>query len=1289
MAFDPDAYLRDSVVEEPAPLGEFDPDAYLESFRLPQAAPSPAFDPDAYLQAGQEKVVMSNIPVASPYQRQEGFDIIDHLESTLPMVSERAKVGFKRSLTRTAKMASVLTERLPEYHKQVYRRTVMGGLTLPERFIRDMAGKDVDITQTSTMKFVRKMAGKPAPGEAEITLKAYEPNIITEVGATANEFYSEKLAEIAKEFPQKSVWEHPELLADPGWWAESFADLGTSLGTAWALGGGTALGAGAVGGLMEAVPVYERLEREGDPMALQKSAAFFFTVAALEKVGFEKIFRGANKNVIMRRLIAGLTESSTEWAEQPMEAAIANLGKEGITLTEYGELVVQACKDGVTVLGPSFILGGAISRGTAAQPEVTPETELTPGEVPAMRTAPPAPAAPPAPEAPAPALPAEEGLAAQPAAEAPAVGPRLVHTMPDGTVMEGPAHEDAIPDSERIQTPKPGRGPKIRGFAEKAMKHPALAPFAEQIAAAEESYYEPQTYTELNEEIAQEENAQLEESLRTLTTGQVPVTERNDAVLRGLELVNRTVQAGGDPTLIVAQLAQTGTTIAQLLRQYGELKNKVPETLVTVIRKEVQKLGRDLTPEQQTELGTLAREDFNARDELRTVEQLFKDNPTEDLAAKRDQLAEEADKASRKLLQKTQAITPRTMAQILNQALQGNLLVPMSQIANIVGNLTFVPLQFSYRAMGSAVDTLWSAVTGRPRTLMAPWVGTKAMVRGAAKGTKQALHQIMTGIDPTEGVQGEMIRGFRPIHSLVQAITGKDLPVDPTGRVPAKDRMKKLLEALVGAPAEPMFRLLGLGDLPFKEAARQRLLVEQAKIRGISKQELDQFVRLPDKQALEVVEQEAKETVYQQQNTIADHISRAFKRGETGGWLSQAATVAGRIVAPYVKTPLNLAWEGMQFAVPELSMARAFSFAQAGKRRQALMSMGKAITGTMMLQAGYLLHNAGLLSGDPDRKSKKMRQLQYATMPPNSLNLSGFERWRKGGDPAWLEGDRVVNYTRLGFLGITLNIVANEQDEMKKMAVTDPEAVDNIAVDYLHHVSTRVPQLGRAMVNMTMLKGTATLLRAVEEGKYDSWFRTAMQAASSIPLPSTLAAVNRARQQYIPEARGDTNWETFQNIVKGKLMMTDDLPVKRDLFGRPVKRTPQGANPWVYNLLDLTKARQIPTDPMVRQVWDVYSQTQDGGAVPSVPNREFLVPRGLRRPEKLVRLNTRQYDRFLEMVGEERMKLMNQATESRRYEDMNYERKLRIFRYVYRQGLLKAKSEMLKEFDFSESPAIR
>jgi hypothetical protein len=260
-------------------------------------------------------------------------------------------------------------------------------------------------------------------------------------------------------------------------------------------------------------------------------------------------------------------------------------------------------------------------------------------------------------------------------------------------------------------------------------------------------------------------------------------------------------------------------------------------------------------------------------------------------------------------------------------------------------------------------------------------------------------------------------------------------------------------------------------------------------------------------------------------------------------------------------------------------------------------------------------------------------------------------------------------------LGIILNVIANRQVTEEREALKEGRKLEPATVKTMTQFWNVYPELASATLNLASMKGTADLLETIQSKDYDRWLARYFQTAASIPIPNTLSAINRARQVYLPELDSKDPVKRFENFAKAKLMMTEDLPLKRDLFGRPIPATPEGADPWVYNFLDVTKSRNIPSDPVIREIYDLYTRTQEGAVIPSQPGRRLTLP----GREDSVDLDDRQYERYLELVGKARLSKMEALIKRADYRRTGDAGKIKLISAVYEGGLTKGKLAIEKE----------
>ena len=201
-----------------------------------------------------------------------------------------------------------------------------------------------------------------------------------------------------------SVAENPELMLDPKWWSwnvnQMAPSLGLALGAGLTGGGvvkvmgkalklapkviarlsalGTSITGGLAGGVLEGSSTYREMKDGGATEEEAQAAAEMMTgaSAALNAISFGTMLSKAKISKPLKAMIAGATEAITEWAEEPAEVVAKRTAKG--TIQDVPETVtdaVQAIKEGMNVVGPSFLLGAL--GGSADISVSTPETQTT------------------------------------------------------------------------------------------------------------------------------------------------------------------------------------------------------------------------------------------------------------------------------------------------------------------------------------------------------------------------------------------------------------------------------------------------------------------------------------------------------------------------------------------------------------------------------------------------------------------------------------------------------------------------------------------------------------------------------------------------------------------------------------------------------------------------------------------------------------------------------------------------------------------------------------------------
>ena len=193
-----------------------------------------------------------------------------------------------------------------------------------------------------------------------------QSNPVAKVFEDASQEVDETLDVVHKAYPTRRFAErtadgkkviHWELLKSGEYWAQTLPEFVQQLAASVALSGGTIKGTAIMGGAMEAVPALEQLEASDDPDAELRAATFGIVVAALEKIGLDRMFGGGNASRLKRAAAGFIAEPSTEWAEEPVAAFLNYMGREGYTAKDVTREVLQAAWDGIEVIPATALIG--------------------------------------------------------------------------------------------------------------------------------------------------------------------------------------------------------------------------------------------------------------------------------------------------------------------------------------------------------------------------------------------------------------------------------------------------------------------------------------------------------------------------------------------------------------------------------------------------------------------------------------------------------------------------------------------------------------------------------------------------------------------------------------------------------------------------------------------------------------------------------------------------------------------------------------------------------------------
>jgi len=818
-----------------------------------------------------------------------------------------------------------------------------------------------------------------------------------------------------------------------------------------------------------------------------------------------------------------------------------------------------------------------------------------------------------------------------------------------------------------FKMPKVPEGSKIARTAERVLKsEKAPEPFKAEVAV------QPSTVRANVPLGAIKGNLEdlADDELNAIARRSITSSAYDDAERAGANAILAARQIDADPASAAInwdEFTKAASLAGVSLRNVREYLN-TPAGYLATISKAAEAAKRNVPQSVKDNVLRLFNASKNAKAELVKAEANYRSSLTDEAAAIAENAGRAAANATTKLQKYSDSIFPKKiLGEILPQAIQLTLLSPLSLVKNPVFNVARAVGQLGVRSLATAGDAVISYVTKQPRTMTQSALTTRgAMIRGTKK-TKEAIRAFLgEGIPESSALAGEGVKGFNVFKSLAQAFTGKDMVTNAKGNIALIDRVRKLTEGIIGLYTEPVGRALTLGDVPARGFAEGRLLAQQAILTGKTPEEVIASVRFPTKAELKSISNEAAEATFQQDTkltAVVGVVANAVKAVPIVGPLTKAVT------APYTKTPVNVVTDVVDVAVPGLAFSKSAYYAVKGDRKKSLEAAAKGIVGTVIGGTAAALYRAGVITGSAP-KSPKERGIQYETQPPNTINMSGLKRLLSGEDPAIQAGDDIRSYENFGYLGTIFNVYAN---------VLSKNEGSGLLEDVLDVTLKGLPSVASYTLNQTFLKSTNTLLNAISKEDYDSYLESLYGTISSIPFPNTLQAFNKASRENMVDPKTDDSLQLFANVLKSKMpefareaIGAEELPLKRDMWGNPVKQTPEGANPFLYNFLDFTRSRVVPSDESNLALYRLWKETGNADALPSVPSRNVM-------DRKITyQLDESQHAIYQEYVGQRRKALVDNLFQSATFDGMDADFKIKALERAYDKGAEDGKRQFLK-----------
>ena len=869
-------------------------------------------------------------------------------------------------------------------------------------------------------------------------------------------------------------------------------------------------------------------------------------------------------------------------------------------------------------------------------------------------------------------------------------------------------------------------------------KYPSLR---EEMLANPDNYITPQNLEELRATL-NDENVTDADLIDMMTDdGLGRLQNRNDdlAILALNELINRALDAGDMEAVSKYETnrAQIGTTAGRMLRHLRALKSTTPSGLLRQIELEISKRGNTITDKQRDKLLDKLTNvvKLNKDYKKKALELANMDTVNDQIEKEFKDLEEEIFSAEKDLNIYLQNIVEKSWGEIYRTLQQGNLITFISQGANIGGNIVNIFGDFWVSAIAFPMEkvlNLFGVASKVPRSHQFSARAYGYALKSGWQGTKKSFKSIFTGRGLDADSEWRMQRGFYPWQALLNVLSGKDLPIDNDansliakaseklgfkrkGKSSLTQRVKLGVITLLGPNAEMQFRVLSLGDVPFRQYTAGLELYRMAKAKGLKGEELQKFLKYPDKKYLELAQKAGRKITFQEETDVSRATMNAFQSIQKGlaktidtiffGALdgSEYAKSIVRTFQPFITTPANMFDETLTYMSPYWATFRIIKDIRKGDAASASQNFGKMMVGSMAVQVAMLLIKEGLINGpiEWDEETEK-KNLTFDQMGPSSVNVSGLKRFFMGEDPSWRPTDESRNYLKLGIIGQIIGAVVKsaDPDELKKRDYSD--------FKFLHHAFTdafsmRLLSGAGNLLDQSFLQGIDGILQILTSSNEEDFERqterlinTVVRGSSSVALPNQWSSFAKAERDYMPDYRLDKNissserlLKNFIYVIKDRTFQGRDVPFRIDWKGEKVLQTPEGSNSIAYQIFDITKARRGSSDPVSNEIMRLYQETGVVTEAMSTPmyanNRKILVPKAKRQRKFIDRKYTYLDDE--EFVGsriyfsiEQCNKLMEVAGKER-YLDLEYLMNLDVYKKADNELKLEYLDEVAERYN--------
>jgi hypothetical protein len=639
-----------------------------------------------------------------------------------------------------------------------------------------------------------------------------------------------------------------------------------------------------------------------------------------------------------------------------------------------------------------------------------------------------------------------------------------------------------------------------------------------------------------------------------------------------------------------------------------------------------------------------------------------------------------------------------------------NTLGIVSLLKNVAYNITWQPIRFlksvyktmmDYSAYG--LSLLGNKVFGS--RIITPednvFLANRGFFEGVPVGLSRSWTQLRTGLQDRDYFSRETFQGkIKPFQSWRDLWRWKKGELFLTN----KQIADKLMQGTGGINAEVISRLLNVGDKWLKFGAERARAVQIAKLElGLKRKDevnWNLFIQFPKEESFRIFKErglsddEAMAKAESIEKRIQLEGERAILQNDT--WLNNAinqvekflqsktesedtvkavaagvAKVLKGLSLPYIKIPINVGWNIINLAVPEVALAQSAMYGYGAwnnsrkgnileSKRQGRLSkdwLATAMVGYSIQMAVTALVAAGLVRPRNDEEDK-LREKEGETLygKQYAFNWSGLMRWAFGGNSAPQEGDMWIDLSWLGVLGGIANVHAKNQE--KKLEAKSKG--EEISEDYLDDLLSRLKGSTAEGFQNGVFSGTNNIINAMKNGGgyVDNLMINYLNMGINFFQPATYAQFSKALQDERTTYRADNLWDKIKNSQKQRdvlfrtFISKDKAPLKISIWGEPIKNGTVIENMLGFDREDRNKFGIL--------LWDDYQRTKNPAFFPSYVS-PYITVNG-----KSTKLPAKEWEELQTIVGRNSKNAVSPLV----YNQMTYSGKL--YQYLSDEEKLEA-----------------